>query len=1141
MKRKKIGNLQTTVASDSESEEEGPAIARSREEGIFHRAYRTDAEGRTVVSTSRVAVPASPTKRQPPERDLLVPDDFEYPTPNEPETLDAIPQSAFPFAGEDSFAFDEGHPVDAPRRNERDSDNPMAQWHKRRDRFLDELLRLEGRGVFRHQTKCVNCERPAVEAIYRCKDCFTDALSCKLCMVSSHNENPFHRIEMWNDLNYFESVTLKSLGLRIQLGHGRNGTCPGTLAKRAREAEAAAAAAGSQDGEDQRAKYSKTRDDFCVVDSNGIHEVGLDFCSCALAEDHDIQLLRSRLYPATTTNPATAATFRILRDYHLVTLEAKCSALHFYNKLARQTNNSGVFQPRSRYHEFRRMTRQWRNLEMLKRAGRGHAAGGIAGTQAGECALLCPACPQPGKNLPLDGSWRNVPREKRFIYALFLALDANFQMRRNDVSTEAKDPSLGDGIAFFGQVERYMQHLEAHWGLEQEKSTCVAHDAVNEPNRESYGMAASGIGTVDCARHNMKRPNGVGDLQKGEKYINMDFMLWESLANYDDIVQLFISYDIVCQWHKNIWTRLSQYNPRLRQRGLKRYYVWLIPKFHLPAHIEDCNILYSFNLTPFVGQIDGEAPERGWANINSLVPSTKEMGPGARRDALDDQFNDANHKKIIGLGKSLLEKIQKAVPNMTAHRLELWEAERGLPSDQVEKWRAEMEAWELDAANPNPFKMTEKYEGMQAIRGRLAAAAAEDQDEDDIRGDLRAHEMVVMGMNLEEQQRQLAFDASLLKTHATDGQKTGLLERSNKLGRKITQFLKIRESFTPAVASLRAADDVARTEADKPEPTPALPVPNIKLWLPSALAALPSVTVQSTHARCEFELRVGQAHAALEELRRLLLVRTAKYQFKDLHRRGVAANTRAKTTIKSLDEQIRRTSAQYRVAYQSIVLLSRILKETEWTRTLRVLTHDDVRPRPRATFSDPLHKSNKRRKTGSAGDEDPGVRREREAAARPASWIWLSQLSENEVSEGGMTEALRVEWAKTRARAWRWTEEVDLLEEEMRRVLEFLKWKAEWWTSLIGQREFLSDEDDEGFLAYAHRQSRIQIDLRARFEGNWRDVPRFIEMGRESVAEFSEEEGEGGGDSDDEDEDAPVPEVPRYGHLVASLVEESLA
>ncbi|KAJ7096002.1 hypothetical protein C8R43DRAFT_964421 [Mycena crocata] len=45
------------------------------------------------------------------------------------------------------------------------------------------------------------------------------------------------------------------------------------------------------------------------------------------------------------------------------------------------------------------------------------------------------------------------------------------------------------------------------------------------------------------------------------------------------------------------------------------------------------------------GQTDGEAPERGWANANPLANSTKEMGPGSRRDALDDHFDDWNRLK----------------------------------------------------------------------------------------------------------------------------------------------------------------------------------------------------------------------------------------------------------------------------------------------------------------------------------------------------------------------------------------------------------------------------------------------------------------------------------------------------------------
>ncbi|KAF8144857.1 hypothetical protein K438DRAFT_1992419 [Mycena galopus ATCC 62051] len=1151
--KRKIQRMQATIVSDSDSE--GEAAPVHREEPLFHRSYRTGEDGFTHATTLQVHVPASPSKRRPAERDRLEPDFSAVNNSN------GAPDSSFPFAGEDSFAFDEGHPVDPQPRKGRESDHPMAQWvAHRRERFLDELLRLEGRHDHRLQTKCANCPRKAAEAVYRCKDCFTDALFCKACLVSIHRDNPLHRVEIWEESAVFEWTSLKSLGLRIQLGHGRNGTCPGTAAKRAAAAKASAAVlepvADAPDpeelfGDAPQPKEKGPRDDFCIVDSNGIHEVGLDFCCCALAQEHDVQLLRARLYPATITNPATAATFRVLRDFHLLSLEAKSSAHHFYNKLARQTNNNGVFQPRTRYTEFRRMTRQWRNLQMYKRAGRGHAVDGIQGTKAGECALLCPACPQPGKNLPPDGSWKSVPPERRFLYALFLALDANFRMKRKDVSSEEEDPSLGDGVAFFAQVDGYMAHLDKHWELEQEKSTCVAHDAVDEPDRDAYGTAASGIGTVDCARHNMKRPNGVGDLQKGERYINMDYMLWKSLENHDDIIQLFVSYDIVCQWHKNVWMRLAQYSPRLQERaGGGREFVWLIPKFHLPAHIEACNILFSFNLTPYVAQTDGEAPERGWANANPLASSTKEMGPGARQDALDDHFNDWNHKKIVGLGKYLLERTKKAVDGMTTHRLELLETEQGLEQESLKKWKRAMELWELDSKNPNPFALMEKQEGVFTIRERLAAEASEARagdEADDIRGDLHAYEMIEMGMQLEDQQRELAFDAGAVKLHATDRQRTTLLERSNKLARKITEWLKIRESFTPLVATLRTADDQARSAASRLQPTPALPVHAVKLWLPSRLASMAAVTVKKSHARLEFQMRIGQADAALEELRRMLLVRTAKYQYKDDFTRGVAANTRAKTSIQGLDERIRRKAAQYRAARLALVSLGSRLHETEWKVRLRVLTPDDVRQRPRVTFSDPQHKARKKKKKRLEGARATEEQRKKKAEEREASWIWLAQLSEGEGLQRGMVEALRIEWAKTRARAWRWTEEVDLLEQEMHRVLEFLKWRAGWWIALKDQRPSVMVDEilQEGFTAYARRQSDIQRNLAKRFAGNWQDLPGYIACAREGLdtvpAEVEGAKGDDDEEEEEEDAEAPIPENGMDPCVMASLVEESLA
>jgi hypothetical protein len=55
----------------------------------------------------------------------------------------------------------------------------------------------------------------------------------------------------------------------------------------------------------------------------------------------------------------------------------------------------------------------------------------------------------------------------RFLYALFVALDANFRLKRRDVSSEEKDPGLATGWSFFGEVIKYMAHLDKNWEYKQ--------------------------------------------------------------------------------------------------------------------------------------------------------------------------------------------------------------------------------------------------------------------------------------------------------------------------------------------------------------------------------------------------------------------------------------------------------------------------------------------------------------------------------------------------------------------------------------------------------------------------------------------------------------------------------------------------
>ncbi len=62
-------------------------------------------------------------------------------------------------------------------------------------------------------------------------------------------------------------------------------------------------------------------------------------------------------------------------------------------------------------------------------------------------------------------------------------------------------------------IQLFCSTANAHF---YKPSTCSNHDAVNREKGKD-GLAVSGVGAIDCVRHDMKRTASVGDLQKGER------------------------------------------------------------------------------------------------------------------------------------------------------------------------------------------------------------------------------------------------------------------------------------------------------------------------------------------------------------------------------------------------------------------------------------------------------------------------------------------------------------------------------------------------------------------------------------------------------------------------------------------------
>jgi hypothetical protein len=104
--------------------------------------------------------------------------------------------------------------------------------------------------------------------------------------------------------------------------------------------------------------------------------------------------------------------------------------------------------------------------------------------------------------------------------------------------------------------------------------------------------------------------------------------------------------------------------------------------------------------------------------------------------------------------------------------------------------------------------------------------------------------------------------------------------------------------------------------------------------------------------------------------------------------------------------------------------------------------------------------------------------------------------------------ALRVEWCRSRVRVMRYAEEVELLLEEMRRVLAFLEWDRDQWNNrALYIRQADADTHpptpslshgktifEEGLRAYALRQASIRQHLFDTFAQQWHNVPAFIAL-----------------------------------------------
>ncbi|KAF7970236.1 hypothetical protein HWV62_24724 [Athelia sp. TMB] len=763
---------------------QGPSNARTQVNTHFHVGLE-DVDGSYQSRRSRFSVRTTHVTRTVEVVDLsglLVEEDEgegEGMVDADFDSFSAIDTSALAFEEDEEVVEDpeaEAQVADVDNAQDDSDDKPIQlaqEWLPWRQTYLDELLRTEGLGDTNQSPRCPSCP--------------PDRSWSGAC---------------------FSGVSLYHLGLRVYLGHGGL-PCPSA---------------------------HEIVDGFVVVDNSGIHTTKLIYCGCPGHPPLNIQILRAGWYPATLVFPRSAFTFQVLKLFHLLNTQGKLSLHHFYKAIHSVTDNTGTREVKNRYDEMRPVMRMWRHLKMLKRAGRGHDPEGVEATRMGECAVECPACPHPGKNLP-DG-WETSPE---WLYALILTIDANFRLKLKERGLK-DDPPLGDGWSHMVKTGPYKAYV-AKYGHQVEPPTCDSQfrAADHTTPKTSTAFKASGVGGVLCGRHGLVFKNGLGDLQKGERYANIDFILFSVLFGL--VVRwLVLSYDICCQYSRNLVKRSRQLPASMQPADPKLLSEakLVIPKMHLHNHGESCQLNFNLNFLEHSAETDAEDPERFWSWENPGSMSTREMTDGARYEVLCDHVAAWNWGKITSFVDRLLKAIKIGVHmrNKSAAAFEKFNGR--FPPEVADAWRQQVTAWNKDHRQKNPYEEPKPTITLASVMYELAMEEAAETN----RGSPQLHEMspsrfIQQGLDLEEQQRKLS---TLFKDkNTTLLRKANLLENRNRLHHRLEGWYAIQDLYMPQARNLRSiAAETASPSA------PVVYAENELLLLPSQLPPEHRTVAQKT-------------------------------------------------------------------------------------------------------------------------------------------------------------------------------------------------------------------------------------------------------------------------------------------------------
>ncbi len=386
---------------------------------------------------------------------------------------------------------------------------------------------------------------------------------------------------------------------------------------------------------------------------------------------------------------------------------------------------------------------------------------------------------------------------------------------------------------------------------------------------------------------------------------------------------------------------------------------------------------------------------------------------------------------------------------------------------------------------------------LASIRLHLAREDSELTHSANSQTDISPASFILTGLELEEQRHKLLSAISKQKPTTAVSKSADWQTKLNSMTHHIAQWRKIQLLHMPGIPLVCSTEADLPEEIDGPHPVLNLTALKMKLLLPSHLdLSIREQCCPLNLVKTEIRLRFAVAEDALRDLRRYLTVKKTLVNYKIQHVSGPGqkANTRARAIIDRFKSKIELSAIKYRAACDALASLDQDGTQTmelfhvNWSHRFKTLTRQDM-----IFLNEDADDSEEE---GSSRARQGGARKRKRQEEqlgeghRSPGWIWRmpkwnSDQADEVSAKDSFNVSVRIEWAKTKARAERWQEEVILLREEMRRAIVFMEWLAKEWTLRAINRPNVSPELLQGLVAYAYKQANVQTSFAAGYARRW--------------------------------------------------------